>query len=646
MSETLSRISGKGRGFVNKHILKRKTAAPARPQAAAPVAPPAALAAAAIVLPSAAQPAEPRAAVAKRRSSLDQAGNDAGEGGFDAGRALPDQAGNDSPEALDTGDSSPAMPPAILGQPAQMAERYAKKDHGTYGIPNFGEESSSEEERSSKEERSSEEEPDFEEQYRAPKKHAVVSAEASPTGMKTKSIGAEYAGEFQKNAWRGGGKGPGAERTDIVTRMYSEEEQKQNALTMDKNGAFKRGGRGVEGETAGYAMDGSGRMVAFDENTDILATTDSAGAVTKEETSDGRAIRSGLIKPGPGERLEMPHHSTALGGEAVPGEDGKPVLDAAGEPVMQARQAASAGFVSFDFDGKIVKISNCSGHYKPGVDFLIQAVEHLLVQGAFFEGKVTDAQGRTLNSKTKEGQLYEATQARLAEAAKMADRVTDLTAALQSAEAKGDEKAQAALGTTLNDLGAKLAALTKKIGEAKAVLGKLGVGPSNRVRRDASAEFVDTKQGMTGLDVRTRPTKEMQAYEFLKTGGGNITQAKLKSDLGREILARSKLGRDDRTKLEALTAKDTPLTKEEAKELTRLKTAWDNAVEDAAAEQRTKQAAAGAGAGSPPDIEGALKGLGVRLQDHGEVENGSQSEYDSVSNSESESETESSSMSR
>lgn len=109
MSQSLGRLSDRGRSFINKHVLRTRVAAPARPQAAAPVT------------PQTAGPGRPQSQVPPRPVGLavprgaltdPHAGAYAGqiadtspEGGLPEWQAA-EQLGNDSPERSESEQSS------------------------------------------------------------------------------------------------------------------------------------------------------------------------------------------------------------------------------------------------------------------------------------------------------------------------------------------------------------------------------------------------------------------------------------------------------------------------------------------------------------------------------------------------------------
>jgi hypothetical protein len=468
-----------------------------------------------------------------------------------------------------------------------------------------------------------------------PRQYARVDTEQSATGMKAKSVGAEYHGEHNQAAWRGGTPELRG-RTNVVTRLYNDEEQRQNELVMGPDGGFTKGGRGVANAKLGYAMDASGRMVAFDENKDTrLITTGWDGVARVSEATNATGVLTGDRMLPANQRLEAAHHATVLGGDVVTDEDGNPVMDTTGRPVMRSRPAASAGFMEFDVNGKIVKISNASGHYKPTVDYLMQGIEHLLKQGAFFTNEVVDGDGQPLQPRSKEGQLYRAMQAKVTEAGALAERIAGLTEALAKAEQQQNAKAQAAIAGNLEALRAELDALNKRVNDAKAVLNKLGVGPANRVNPGARAEYIDVQAGMDGADVRKGKMQSMPVQDFLASGGGNTAQAANKAQVGQEIVGRGQFTRSDFDMMQELGARNpNELSAADARKLADLRKKFEAArqlhMANKEAEDRAARVAAATGDTSlkPGAVEEALAGLGGAPAEEADADPSSESELE------------------
>jgi len=368
------------------------------------------------------------------------------------------------------------------------------------------------------------------------------------TGMKTKRVDAKYEGEHNKAGWRKEIWKVDAEDTRITTKLYSKEEQAANRLVQKAGGKFKMGdGQATDNLKKGFAMDETGRMVAFKEDEKEKITSDPYdGEERREETT---AHPTAVVRSDPNARVEVTHHSTALGGESVYDEDGKPVRDAESRRIMRSKPAALAGIVEFNNEGQIKNITNQSGHYKPTVDYLLQGVEYLMKQGAFFEDEVvrmTDnvAEGekyKPLKDSDPDYKLYKNVQAKLADGKKLAARIRALSEALDKEE---DEKKAAEIGGQLEKLKGELDTLKALVDKSQEDLRKKGVGPANRLRRDARAEFLDVKPDMTGSEVHAAQTTIQHVGDFLATGGDYQKKGDKKTQAERKEVALKDLKSD------------------------------------------------------------------------------------------------------
>jgi hypothetical protein len=307
-----------------------------------------------------------------------------------------------------------------------------------------------------------------------------------------------YAGEHDRAGWR---KPKSRDNTDSVTKLFSPEERANATLVQDENGNFETAeGMSVKSDTLGYAMDpDTGEMVSFREG-----TKDEADVNGKKKVLNY-------------------HHSSVLGTDTPDTDTGD----------QRSRPAASAGHVKFDADGKIVAMSNISGHYKPDVTKLLQAMEYLSRQGAFFEDRVTGPDGRDLDPKSKEGQLFDAVQRQrqrhaqlLKQAAALQDRleVEDIT-----------EEEAAAIAADMDELTKQIAGAAETLANASRMLGKLGVGPSQKMRAGVQAIYVEPKGNETGKQVHDLQLTSVDAPTFLRTGGGNEKQTGLKAQAMEEL---------------------------------------------------------------------------------------------------------------
>jgi hypothetical protein len=597
MSQTLSKLSGKGRKFIDKHVLRNTPApvlaqpqAPVRPMASAPVAPPIATRSTPPTAPKL-PPAPTRQAptpvrpVANTPRSGDQLGNDSPDPDDLApvriNATTPRPASNDSasrggPLDLSQGSessSSETAPPQANNSAPPLGRDYGASMNTAQGVADSSSESSESSSESSSEESADNPKPGYTtdlgnglkpeylgnleqvvgdddssssedssnetelpgEEEAAPvvqrANRAVTPAEgAANTYMKTKQAPEKYDGEFNTRSFREQNAGS-KQRTDAVTRVYSEEEQRQNELVMDEKGKFKRGDVSVAGQTGlGYTMDATGRMVAFKEYERTMVTKGPNGETRAE------AVTSDINRIAPNQRFESTHHTSALGADEIQ-NDGTTEVDESGRPMLRSRPAAAAGTIAFNSDGTISKISNNSGHYAPTVEYLAQAIEHLMMKGAFFKNEVVDSSGRQLNPQSKEFALYDGIGKKLAAAGELRDKLTAKSNALQTAEQKGQADKMATLQKDLDLFGAQLEDLTTKVDQAQAVLRKLGVGPSNRIRQDALAEYIDIKPKMTPQEIKDAGDNPERANvdQFLRSGGGNREQLAQKGKVHEEM---------------------------------------------------------------------------------------------------------------
>jgi hypothetical protein len=360
---------------------------------------------------------------------------------------------------------------------------------------------------------------------------------AASTGMKAKNVdGAFYQGEHNTLGPRAANAaykafGIGADETRVTTALYTPEQVAANKLVSQEDGSYRKGdGSEVKNDTLGYAMDPqTGDMSTFKDGQDILRPA-ADGTMTRTPASSHDEIAFEVMM-NPESRAEFRHHSSVLGGDEAKNADGETELDADGRPIMKSRKAASAGFVKFDDKGKIIDISNNSGHYKPAVDYLMQAVEFLTKQGAFFQGKITDVDGNALDENGDKYKLYQTVQEKMKDLPALASQVEELQEQLAAA---GEGDAAEAIGGQIAALKPKLDAITNGV----TMLRKLGIGPDQKIRADATATFKDINSKMTGFGVRMAPDRSMPVEDFLKTGGGNMAQADLKSAMQRELHAK------------------------------------------------------------------------------------------------------------
>ena len=363
-------------------------------------------------------------------------------------------------------------------------------------------------------------------------------------GVAPKALGREYQDEDKKYGWRAGKKPERGnlseqeyekklkeweekEKSDTtVTRYHSEDERQQSELIVDDQGTVRdRSGQAVEG-AHGYVMDPEGKKLhKFKEN----------------ERQTVTAQRNTGQEPEEFQQEQRTHHSSVRAGKDVAG---------AGGLVFKA--------------GKIVSISNASGHYKPGTAQLIQTVEELLKQGALLDKTYlmlnpATGKGEPLTGKPRE--LYEKSlviqdqlEKQAAEARVLQDHINhqqqrvEGLADPQGKPLNGKEETFRREVEELDELVAQKLDLDKKlktaltsVTEARNLLEKLGAGPANKFAA-ATVQNLDINEKMTGADVHNAkgaaPTSSVE--EFVTTGGGNRQLAEAKRSMQEELLAKTK----------------------------------------------------------------------------------------------------------
>ena len=248
--------------------------------------------------------------------------------------------------------------------------------------------------------------------------------------------------------------------TERVTKYFDEGERKAAEITFAEDGTargktdIKDDGTagGPEGKLRGareFVMDEDGKLHQFQQK--VRPTGKQFVSVTGKTLDEDAAT----------------HHSSILAGKAV----------------------ANAGEMEFDAEGKLKKISNKSGHYKPGAGQMIQSLEQLAKQGALLDKTYVMADGSPLQGKAKA--LYE--------------QVT---------------KVQESLAKKIKD-GKEIDAEVAAIAKAKTLLSKLGAAPSNKMR-NVEVGFIEGADKKTGMGVHTAKQDVSSAGEFLSSGGGYV----------------------------------------------------------------------------------------------------------------------------
>lgn len=206
------------------------------------------------------------------------------------------------------------------------------------------------------------------------------------------------------------------------------------------------------------------------------------------------------------------HHSSPTGGKSV----------------------AGAGTLKQDTDGKIVEISNVSGHYKPMFVHLAQTIEHLMRQGALLDKTLVyhDQQGnkRRIDEDPELKALYQRVITKLPELEQLSKETRAVINRLDALPQQLNEEQRKVEQVTLERKKSECLARLEPIEKAVHVLRKLGAGPANKAS-EARVVFIDNIQDKAGLQIHEeainvidKPTVE----EFLTSGGGHRVYAKAK----------------------------------------------------------------------------------------------------------------------
>jgi len=379
----------------------------------------------------------------------------------------------------------------------------------------------------------------------------AAQTEENPFGFKTKSVGNEYVGEHEKGTWR---TGVNPDDPRFITRKYTDEERARMTLDVDGGGVVRNADGSVTNESTEYVLDPrTGKMVKLPGTMEAVSVDPATGERIRTVISprdSGRALKEG-------KRVEAVHHSTALGGYDV-GEGGQPVL----------KGVANAGSVTVE-NGKVKRVSNASGHYKPKLVQILQTVEHLARQGALLDKTLVDAEGHKLSDAHPGAfALYQAvTKARAgakqhaAEARKIMARMDEV---VKDAGAAGADEQIKALDDELDRSLGELLDIKTKTDRALKLLTRIGAGPANKIDPGAKVEFIDGGDDITGLEFRMKAkTTISPAEQFMKSGGGNQQQVGTKNALMDELKAKTAATRERLDKKGIVTEADGPMPTED-----------------------------------------------------------------------------------
>jgi hypothetical protein len=322
-------------------------------------------------------------------------------------------------------------------------------------------------------------------------KHAEVDTKATTDiGMKPKARMDEYEGEYDKVAWRAPAAEPELrENKTLVTRKLSDEEVAEGTYSADSDGKLvNRDGKVIE--------DGDKQLMTISPETGDMTVGSAEQRILRTMNEDGTPSDNFELVPRNGYtaamnkakasggklRVENPHHSS----------------------VSQGKDVASAGHVDTK-DGKVTRIDNSSGHYRPAFENLLQAVEHLLKTGAMLDTSIVDKDGNQLEvSNPSAFKLYQKTQSLILGLA--ADKAA-ISGYIAGSEAGTDDGNQA---KALQTYEKKLTLIQSALDAMK----KMGIGPANKIT--GQVDFTFAKSDGNGASFRgSGEIEKLSSQEFL-----------------------------------------------------------------------------------------------------------------------------------
>jgi hypothetical protein len=356
-----------------------------------------------------------------------------------------------------------------------------------------------------------------------------------------KARGAEYEGEFEKYGWRADSplpKPPMGETPEQrlvrnfreaefeankekyresklkLTKEFTAEERERAELNVKPDGTVE-GAQDpspdgtVAGEHVGpmnghveYVMDPSGKMHQFTQKQGGVIAGQVKHPVTNIDV----------------DQTVVTHHSSVLAGEAV----------------------AGAGEVDFAA-GKITKISNKSGHYKPSIANLLQTVEVLARQGALLDKDLWMLDPATGKGKPLDGEALDAhkrVQTLEAQLAPQMRRVQQLRAIIEGKGGRPDDTVAEFDELEVLDTAMlpSLTALKQAQTVEKDLFREWGVGPRNKFRK-VTVEAIDGKDSDKGNEFIHGAKVQATAEQFLASGGGSAN-AKAAKEHFHQLLTR------------------------------------------------------------------------------------------------------------
>ncbi|MGL4514785.1 MAG: hypothetical protein ACRCT8_16980 [Lacipirellulaceae bacterium] len=313
------------------------------------------------------------------------------------------------------------------------------------------------------------------------------------TGVSPQKLGDEYAGEQFKLGWRASRiddparKKKWEESKHVRTKYYGDKERDESELTIGLDGNL----RGADGLLRQGALNSS-EMVINPETGKMHEFKPEKYEIneTAPHPDTGKSQHVELRK----------HHSSVLSGKEVTG----------------------AGSFETDYQGSLTKITNQSGHYRPGVAKLIQSVETLLAQGGFLDRSWVGADLLLGRGKQLHGLVEEGAEAASVLEIKLRQATLAMTRKLD-ADSSYDAKDEQEL---IADQSGELEKLLGALHQGERALDKLGASRKNKLMGEV--EYIHVTEGMTGLQAHEATTTKQRVGEFLASGGGDTGQQKKK----------------------------------------------------------------------------------------------------------------------
>ena len=370
-----------------------------------------------------------------------------------------------------------------------------------------------------------------------------AEVDTSGDGRVGKARGAAYEGEETGATEFAGPRGKRSLQQHLderakgyrVTRTFTDEERAEKRVTANETGQFV--------DRTGQALTKSGEMYTIDAESGEMHIADQVASVQNLDAngnpvgprSPAECTRQELLAmagSNGAKRLEVTHHST----------------------LNAAKDVAAAGEISID-NGKVTKISNKSGHYKPKFEHLLQVVEDLLKNGSLLDQDLVDQNNTSVAPNSKAAKFYARLQPLLkklpADQVKLQKFLDLVKTRARNLDGSNEE------GLTDQEI-KEAEAVQKRVDTvvaARKILAKMGVGPRNlsvgplSQKNSAEVEFLSAPKTGTGFDFVTAKPAKLTTREFLmgedsSTGrdGGRAqrSNAAQKKKVHQELLAKQK----------------------------------------------------------------------------------------------------------